>query len=189
MEHEIFGQNQESHRDSRGHILYFPVRCRPAAASHKRRGRLLQNRIAYACCHSGTCGHWHSDSYTHTDSYSYSHTYYDSTAYSHSADHTHTKNSSHPAASPKPVIGLHVASAGIPADEFGLSAGSRSCDAPLRDLIACPSRIPTGPLSFGQPRRRLRTVRIALYCFSFPCAKLCNAPAPTTSESGPRYPW
>src|SRR5207302_924256 len=91
---------------------------------------LLQNRIAYACCHSGTCSGWYSDSYSYTDSYSYSHTYYDSTAYSHSADHTHTKNSSHPAASPKPVIGLHVASAGIPADEFGLSAGSRSCDAP-----------------------------------------------------------
>src|SRR5207244_9438860 len=97
--------------------------------------------------------------------------YFHSAAYSNASDYTHTENSSHPAASPKPVVGLHVASAGIPADEFGLSAGSRSCDAPLRDLIACPSRIPTGPLSFGQPRRRLRTVRIARYCLSFPCAK------------------
>src|SRR5947208_4420519 len=70
---------------------------------------------------------------------------------------------------------------------FGCWLEAEAATAP--NLIACPSRIATGPLSFGRSPRRLRTVRIARYWLSFPCGKPCNARAPTTPESAPRYPW
>ena len=80
-ETETFAQNQNANAIRWGTLYKFPVRRRSAAASYKRHGRLLQNRIAYDVCYSGACGWWHSG--TDTNSYTYSYTKCNSPAYSH----------------------------------------------------------------------------------------------------------